>query len=140
MNFSYWGAIQLSRQLTEVELFEIRAAADFAGFSGFEIDGDVLTIDTDNEERMKGFFTFFSFITDHYGVTGNGAIMSSAAGTPYHTYYYVYKHDQLCVVLDDPEHINLYEAITRSSGFTLLADAVAGFNAVPVSELDTIGR
>lgn len=139
MNISYWGAIQLSRPLTEVELCEIIAAADFAGFFGYEIKNQELVIDTEDELRMKGFFIYFSFIANHYGVTGNGAIMSAAAGTPYQQYYYVYKHDHLAVVLDDPDHINLYEAINRSSGFALLAAEVSAFNAVPLSELDTIG-
>ena len=140
MKQTYWGAIKLSRPLAEFERFEIDAAADFAGFDGYEIEGDEVTIDADDEAKMKGFFTFFSFITNHYGVTGSGAIMSAAAGTPYQQYYYVYKHDHLAVVLDDPQHIRLYEAITRSNSFALLADEVSSFEAVPVGELGTIEK
>lgn len=137
---SFWGVVQWSRPIVGEELDQIREAAEFVGFSGYTFAGDKLAIDTEDEESMKSFFAYLSFILNDLGVSGRGAIMSSDAGAPNHNHYYIYNHDHLGVILDDPDHLKLYKAITRSNGFALFQNELAAFKTVRVSELDTIGR
>ena len=137
---SFWGVVQWSRPVSGTELNEIREAAEFVGFSGYTFAGDKLAIDTEDEGQMKSFFAYLSFILNDLGVSGRGAIMSSDAGAPNHKHYYIYNHDHLGVILDDPDHLKLYEAITRSNGFALFQYELAAFKTVRVSELDTMGR
>lgn len=134
----FWGVVQWSRPIEGEELDQIREAADFVGFSGYTFAGDKLAIDTEDEELMKSFFAYLSFILSENRATGRGAIMSSDAGAPGYKHYYIYNHDHLGVVLDDPDHLKLYKAITRSSGFALFHNELAAFKTVRVSELDTV--
>lgn len=136
---SFWGVVQWSRPLVGEELDQIREAAEFVGFSGYTFAGDKLAIDTEDEEPMKSFFAYLSFLLNESKVTGRGAIMSSNAGAPDCRHYYIYNHDHLGIVLDDPDHLKLYKAISRSNGFALFQKELAAFKTVRVSELDTIG-